>query len=127
MKEEDINPFTAMLAAPSLGKRPIKVPNLKSFRLFFSPPFSSPPSHELEKRFISKCSLFKAGLLQDHQIYCLQACKCPFLSPEILQAVARKGLIGFMVAHPPHRLLLFLLPTLPANSDTRSPTTPVGR
>ena len=35
MKEEDINPFTAMLAAPSLGKRPIKVPNLKSFRLFF--------------------------------------------------------------------------------------------
>ena len=30
----DVNPFTAMLAAPSLWKRPIKVPNLKSLRLF---------------------------------------------------------------------------------------------
>ena len=26
--DSEINPFTAMLAAPSLGKRPIKVPNL---------------------------------------------------------------------------------------------------
>ena len=29
----DVNPFTAMLAAQSLWKRPIKVPNLKSLRL----------------------------------------------------------------------------------------------
>ena len=28
------NPFTAMLVAPSLGKRPIKVPNLKPLRPF---------------------------------------------------------------------------------------------
>ena len=34
----NVNPFTAMLAAPSLGKRPIKVPNLKS--LSFFPPFA---------------------------------------------------------------------------------------
>ena len=30
-----LNPFTAMLAAPSLSKRPIKMPNLKSLRPFF--------------------------------------------------------------------------------------------
>ena len=30
-----VNPFTAMLAAPSLGKQPTKVPNLKSFGSFF--------------------------------------------------------------------------------------------
>ena len=29
-----INPFTAMLAVPSLEKRPIKVPNLKPLKLF---------------------------------------------------------------------------------------------
>ena len=28
------NPFTVMLAAPSPGKRPVKIPNLKSLRLF---------------------------------------------------------------------------------------------
>ena len=36
--EHNINPFTAMLVAPSLGNRPIKVPNLKSLRPF--PPFA---------------------------------------------------------------------------------------
>ena len=30
----NINPLTALLAAPSLGKRPTEVPNLKSLRLF---------------------------------------------------------------------------------------------
>ena len=33
-KNQLINPFTAMLAAPSLGKRPIKVPKLKPLKLF---------------------------------------------------------------------------------------------
>ena len=33
-----VNPYTAVLAALLLGKRPIKVPNLKSLRLFFFAP-----------------------------------------------------------------------------------------
>ena len=40
IKNMQFNPFTAMLAAPSLGNRPIKVANLKSlsfFLFFFSP------------------------------------------------------------------------------------------
>ena len=31
----EINPFTAMLAAPPLGKRPVEVSDLKSLRTFF--------------------------------------------------------------------------------------------
>ena len=50
------NPFTAMLAASSLGKRPIKVLNLKSLRLFS--PFASARErtsikmHNIEGRFV---------------------------------------------------------------------------
>ena len=33
-RQNSINPFTAVLVAPSLEKRPIEVPNLKSSRLF---------------------------------------------------------------------------------------------
>ena len=40
-----LNPFTAKLAAPSLGKQLTKVPNLKSFRFFFLSPFAS--AHEM--------------------------------------------------------------------------------
>ena len=36
--EHSVNPFTAMLVAPSLGNLPIKVPNLKSLQPF--PPFA---------------------------------------------------------------------------------------
>ena len=45
-----LNPFTAMFAEPSLGKRPIKVPNLKLLKL---PPPPSPPAQEHVKRFLS--------------------------------------------------------------------------
>ena len=71
----EFNPFTAELAAPSFAKPPIKLPSLKSLRLF-------PASHELVKRFLSKCTILKADLLQDHQICCLQACMCALFSPE---------------------------------------------
>ena len=37
--------------------------------------------HSIESRFVI-----------GHQIYCLQACMCAFLSPEILQAGAVNGL-----------------------------------
>ena len=79
-----INPFTA---TPSHGKRPVKVPNLKSLRLF-------PISHEHLKGFLPKCTVLKLDLLQDHQIYCFRACMCTLFSPEILQAGAVKGLNG---------------------------------
>ena len=87
-----------MLATPSLGKRPTKVTTLKSFRLPPPPPPPPPPpsSHEHVKRFLSKCSILKADLLQDHQTYCLQARMCALFSLEILQAVAVKRLIIMM-------------------------------
>ena len=69
---------------PSLGSRPIKVPNLKSFSL--------PPSHEQVKGLLSKSTVLKVDLLQDHQLYCLQECMCALFSPETLQDVAVKGL-----------------------------------
>ena len=80
------NPFTAVLAALSLLQRPIKVVNLKSLM-----PFS--PSHEHTKGLLSKCTVWEIYLLQDHQIYCLQACMCALFSPEILRAGAVKGLM----------------------------------
>ena len=51
-----INPFTAMLAAPSLWKRPIKVPNLKPSRLFAPLPWAreniSIKMDSIESRFV---------------------------------------------------------------------------
>ena len=81
-----INTFTATLAAPSLRKRPIKVPNLKPLRLVLS------PSHEHMNGFLLKCTVLEVDLLQDHQIHCLEVCMCALFSPEIVQAVAVKGL-----------------------------------
>ena len=52
-----INPFTAMLAEPSLGKRP-----QESIKAFLS------PSHKHVKGFLSKCVVLKTDLLQDRQI-----------------------------------------------------------
>ena len=69
-----------MLVAQSLGKRPIIVPNLS-------------PSHEHVKRFLSKCTVLKVDLLQDRQMYYLQALMCALFSPEISQSGAVKGLI----------------------------------
>ena len=56
-RSSEFNPFTAMLAAPSLRKRPMKVLNLKSLRLF------PPLSHVYVKGFISKCTVLKVDLL----------------------------------------------------------------
>ena len=43
--------------------------------------------------------VFKADLLQDHQIYCLQVCMCELFSPEMLQAGAVKGLRTEVTRH----------------------------
>jgi len=51
-----INPFTAMLAALSLLKRPVKAPDLKSL-LTFS------PWHEHMEGFLSKYTVLKAEVL----------------------------------------------------------------
>ena len=54
----NINPFTAVLAALSLGNRPIEVPNLKSLRLF--PIFAgahernSIKIHSIERRVVKE-------------------------------------------------------------------------
>ena len=58
--DSTVNPFTAMLAAPSLGKRRKKVPNLKSLSLSF-------PLYEHVGGFISKCTVLKVDLFKDHQ------------------------------------------------------------
>ena len=42
------------------------------------------------KKYVSKRTVLKVDLLQDRQIYCLQACMIAFFRPE--QAVAVKGL-----------------------------------
>ena len=82
-----------MLATPLLGKRPIKVPNLKLLKLVL------PPSYGHVNGFLSKHTVLKVDLLQNHQMYCLEPCMCAFFSLEILQAVAVMGLItneGFL-------------------------------
>ena len=73
-----------MLAAPSLGKRPVKVPNLKSLRLFV-------PLHEQDKGFLSKCTVLKVGLLQDHEMCGLQACMCALFSPQMFTGCGSGG------------------------------------
>ena len=91
-----LNPFTAMLAAPSLWKRPTTVPNLKSLRSFF--PFVwarekiSIKMHSAESRFVIGSSKY-AICYRTIKICYLQACTCALFSPEILQAGAVKGLI----------------------------------
>ena len=62
LQMSDVNPVTALLAAPSLRKRPMKTPNLKSLWLFFL------PLHEHVKGFLSKCTVLKVDLSQAHQI-----------------------------------------------------------
>ena len=84
-KNQLINPFIAMLVAPSVGKRP-KSAKSETIKAFL------PISHEQVKGFLPKCTVLKVDLLQDHQIYCLEACMCALFSPEISQAGAVKGL-----------------------------------
>ena len=82
--QELFNPFTAMLAAQSRGKRLIKVSDLKSLRLF-------PPSHEPVKGFLSKCTALIANLLQGPSDMLLAGVYvCTF--QQLLQAGAVKGL-----------------------------------
>ena len=52
----------------------------------------SPHAHEHLKGLLSKFTVLKVDLSQDHQMYCLQACMCAFFSSEFLQAEAVKGL-----------------------------------
>ena len=82
-----INPFTATLAALSLGKWPIEVPNLKSLRLFHTFAWA-------RERNSIKIHSTESKFLQGHQIYYLQTCTCmcALFSPDILQAGAGKGL-----------------------------------
>ena len=37
LKRQSINPFTAMNAAQSLGKRPLKGPTFETIKVFFAP------------------------------------------------------------------------------------------
>ena len=77
-----------MLAAPLLRKQTVKNATLE---IINAPP-PPPHSHEHVKEFLSKCTVLKADSLQDHLIYCLQACMCEPFRPEMLQAGAVKGL-----------------------------------
>ena len=73
----NINPFSAMFAAlsVSLRKWPIKVPDLKSLRLF------SP----VEKDFYQNEQYWKYVCYRTIKIYSLLACICALFSREILQ------------------------------------------
>ena len=79
-----------MLAALSLGKRPIKMQNLKSLRLF------RPSSHEHPKRICIKVHSIESKLVirPSDNLYCLGAGMCALFTLEILQAGAVKGLIN---------------------------------
>ena len=68
--------FIAMLAAPLLGKRPIKV-NLKSV---CPPPPTTTIRTSTWKHFYPNCTVLKVDLLQDHQIFCSHACMSALLS-----------------------------------------------
>ena len=62
-----VNLFTAILVVPSLEKRPVKVPNLKSLRLFFSLCVSRWKDfcqmHSVESRFVIRPSdILSAGM-----------------------------------------------------------------
>ena len=57
-----INPFTAILAAPSLGNRPVKSAKCETIKA----PHPPPPPHEYVKGILSKCTVSKVDLLQDH-------------------------------------------------------------
>ena len=64
---KSINPFTAMLAASSLGKRPTKMPNLKSLWLFslfsWTRESNSMKTHSTEIRFfVGPSNILIAGV-----------------------------------------------------------------
>ena len=90
---EDINPFAATLAAPSLQKTTNKS---AKFEIIKAP---SSPSRDHVKGFLSKFTVLKENFVEKHQIYCLRACVCALFSPEILQAGAVKGLSPSLYYH----------------------------
>ena len=81
------NPFTAMLATPSLRKWPVKVPNLKWLRFF--PLFR----WAREKIAIKMHSTDSRSVTGPSNILFAGVCMCALFSPETVQAVAVKGLI----------------------------------
>ena len=59
-----LNPFTAMLTSVSLGKRPVKVPNIKIIKPPPPPPFFPPsPPHEHVKGLLLKCTVLKVDFV----------------------------------------------------------------
>ena len=82
-----VNPFTAMLAAPSLGRRPIKVPSFKSLTPFF------PWFAWTHQRIYIKMHCTESRFVIGPSNICLQACMWALFSPEMLQVAAVKGLI----------------------------------
>ena len=81
-----INPFTAMLAVPSLEKRPIKVPNLKPLKLF------GPRLMSTGKDFYENAQYWKYICYRTIKYTVWRSIQCALFSPEILQAGAVKGL-----------------------------------
>ena len=88
----DVNPFTAMPDAPSLGKRPTKVTNLKSLRICSTLCMST--THTLEKSSVKMLNTESRSVIRPSKIYCLQACMCTLFSPEILQGCGSGGVNG---------------------------------
>ena len=84
-KFETFNPVTCIACRAVTLKTTNKSTNLETINIKAFPP-------EYLKRFLSTCTVLKVDLLRDHQRYCLQACMCALFSPDILQAVAVKGL-----------------------------------
>ena len=74
-----VNPFTAVLASSSLGKTTNRSGKFEIIKGF------APSSHGHMKGRPPKCTALKVGLLQAHQICCLQACICALLSREIYE------------------------------------------
>ena len=87
----EINPLTFMLVTSSLPKRPIKVPNLKPFRLFFARARESRISIKMHS-VVSRLN-FVIGPPDNYTVW---RRVCTLFIPEILQAGAVKGLkFGF--------------------------------
>ena len=82
-----------MLAAPSLCKRPIKVPNLKSLKASF--PFAWASERISVQMHNIQSSQFSYRIIK---IYRLQAWLCSLFSPEIWHAGAVMGLRNRLVS-----------------------------
>ena len=81
------DPFTATLAAMSLLKLPIRVPNLRSLMPSTPPPPPQHHSHEQVKGFLPKCTVLQVDLLSCHQTHCMQATLQASLSGTFLQTL----------------------------------------